>query len=80
MSTALSRLVREMRESRGWSQEKLALETGMYQGDISRMESGASGWPTRRSLVRVAEACGMEMALVVTGKNFSHKVVLAEAK
>ena len=79
MNTGLSKLVREMRESRGWSQEKLALETGMYQGDISRAEAGGYP-PSRRFLIKVAEACGMEMALVVTGKKFSHKVVLAEAK
>ena len=79
MTTALSKLVKEMRESRGWSQEKLALETGMYQGDISRAEAGGYP-PPRRFLVRVAEACGMEMTLVVTGKKFKHKVVLAEVK
>lgn len=80
MTTALSRLVKEMRESRGWSQEELALETGMSQSVISRLESGSHGHPTRKILIRVAEACGMEMALVVTGKKFKHKVILAEAK
>ena len=53
----------EMRERHGLTQSELADRCGIDQGDISRIERGATS-PTARTLQRIAEAMGAEVRLV----------------
>ena len=52
-----------LRESRGLTQEQLAAQTGIDQGDISRIERGSAN-PTEKTLIRIADALGAELKLV----------------
>jgi ribosome-binding protein aMBF1 (putative translation factor) len=53
----------EMRDRLGLSQAELAQRCGIDQGDISRIERGATS-PTARTLQRIAEALGADLRLV----------------
>jgi ribosome-binding protein aMBF1 (putative translation factor) len=53
----------ELRESRGWTQAELASRCGVDQGDISRIERGATS-PTARTLQRIADALDADLRLV----------------
>lgn len=55
--------VMELRERRGITQEELAAQTGIDQGDISRIERGSAN-PTERTLNRIADALGADLRLV----------------
>src|SRR5665213_4117269 len=52
-----------LRESRGLTQDQLATQTGIDQGDISRIERGSAN-PTEKTLLRIADALGAELKLV----------------
>ena len=58
----LGRAVREMREARGWTQSRLAGESGMTQSAVARFEAGGTV-PTIPVLERLARA--LEAELVV---------------
>ena len=53
----------ELREQHGLTQAELAVRCGIDQGDISRIERGATS-PTARTLQRIAEALGADLRLV----------------
>ena len=53
----------ELRERHGLTQAQLADRCGMDQGDISRIERGATS-PTARTLQRIAEALNADVRLV----------------
>lgn len=53
----------ELRERHGLTQAELAERSGIDQGDISRIERGATS-PTARTLKRIADALGAELRLV----------------
>ena len=53
----------ELREKHGLSQSELAQRCGIDQGDISRIERGATS-PTARTLQRIAEALDADLRLV----------------
>jgi ribosome-binding protein aMBF1 (putative translation factor) len=53
----------ELREKHGLTQAQLAVLSGIDQGDISRIERGATS-PTARTLQRVADALGADLRLV----------------
>jgi ribosome-binding protein aMBF1 (putative translation factor) len=52
-----------LREKHGLTQAELAQLCGMDQGDISRIERGATS-PTTRTLQRIADALGADVRLV----------------
>ena len=51
-------LIRELRQSRGWSQLELSCATGVTQSTISRLESGRLIRVKRNTLERLAEGLG----------------------
>lgn len=53
----------ELRERRGLTQAELAGRSGVDQGDISRIERGATS-PTVRTLQRIADALNADVRLV----------------
>lgn len=59
----IARQIIELRERHGLTQAELAVRSGIDQGDISRIERGATS-PTARTLKRIAEALGAELRFV----------------
>ena len=53
----IGQVIRSLREQKGWSQEKLALEAGMGTSHVSRIERGERRLPTNR-LDSLASALG----------------------
>jgi len=56
----LAEAVREGRESRGWSQGKLADRSGISKSNISRIERGLIDQPRRELLLALANALGAD--------------------
>ena len=59
----IGKVIRSLREDKGWSQEKLALEAGMATSHVSRIERGERRMPTTR-LEAMARALGTSPAAV----------------
>lgn len=60
------------RDERGWTQSKLATESGMKQNNLSRLENPDYGKHTVSSLKRIADA--LDVALVVRFVPFSQYI------
>ncbi len=58
--------VRELRKSRGLSQEKLAFEVGMDLTSINEIENGRRN-PTLRTIVKIAQALGVKPGELLSG-------------
>ena len=72
LAKALAHQIRATRDKLNWSQEKLAVESGMNQNAISRLESPDYGKPTLTTLKRIAAA--MDVGLVVRFVPFSELI------
>ena len=59
----IGQIIRSLREQKGWSQEKLALDAGMGTSHVSRIERGERRLPTSR-LDALATALGTTPAAV----------------
>ena len=59
----IGQVIRSLREQKGWSQEKLALDAGMGTSHVSRIERGERRLPTSR-LDALATALGTTPAAV----------------
>ena len=58
--------VRQERQSRGLTFAAFAELAGMSRGALSNLEQGTRGNPTLATLLRCAEALGLEVSLAVT--------------
>ncbi len=58
--TLLCNKIRAFRNSKGWTQERLAEKTGVHPTYISRIESGLK-LPTLVSICKIAEALDVEV-------------------
>jgi transcriptional regulator with XRE-family HTH domain len=72
VNKAICHQLRAIRDALGWSQERLAQETGMNQNAISRLESADYGRPTITTLKRLAAA--LDVSLIVRFAPFSEVV------
>lgn len=59
--------VRTMRLSRGWTQVKLAEESGIGQSAISSIETGSTKWLRGGNLLRIAAALAVHPRWLQTG-------------
>lgn len=59
----IGQVIRSLREEKGWSQEKLALDAGMTTSHVSRIERGERRMPSSR-LDALAAALGTSPARV----------------
>ncbi len=59
----IGQIIRSLREEKGWSQEKLALDAGMTTSHVSRIERGERRMPSNR-LDDLAKALGTSPAAV----------------
>jgi len=53
---SLGRRLRLLRARKGWTQERLAEESGLSVNGIIKIESGSTAKPRTRTLVKLAEA------------------------
>jgi len=65
--------VRELRDARGWSQAKLAETAGVRPATISEIESGASTSVHFATLERVADALGVDAAVLIDHQHAARK-------
>jgi len=73
----LAMLVREMRESAGFTQTELAKKAGTTQSVIARLEDAEYGGHSLTMLERVAAACGVALKLRAEKKpDFDREVEL----
>lgn len=56
----LGRRVRQLREAKGWSQERLAERAEMDRSYIAGIEVGGRN-PSLKALERIARACGVQL-------------------
>ena len=61
-SLALGRSIAAARESARLTQPELAVQAGVQQADVSRIERGL-GNPTRDTLVKLVDALGMQLTI-----------------
>jgi ribosome-binding protein aMBF1 (putative translation factor) len=59
----LGRAVRELRESRGWSQAQLSQAAGMTQSAVARFEAGGT-MPSLLILVRLARSLDASLSVL----------------
>lgn len=64
MPQVLGRNIREWRKRRGFSQEELALETGMKRSYVSDMERGMRN-PSVKAIERLAKALKIEADILL---------------
>jgi transcriptional regulator with XRE-family HTH domain len=61
----VGRRIRELRQKKGWSQEKLAEEAGLHRTYIGQVERGEKSIGIE-NLVRIARALGARAATLLT--------------
>lgn len=64
--------VKEIRLAQGFTQKQLALEAGLVQEAISRLEKGEKG-ATMKTLIRVARALGKKIVFTELAEPFLTK-------
>jgi transcriptional regulator with XRE-family HTH domain len=52
----LAKRVKEYRKQKGWTQQKLAQETGLSFNTITKIEQGIGDSPTLKTLLKLSEA------------------------
>ena len=66
MGKALGKRIRELRTNKGWSQERLADESGMHRSYMWGVEQGVRN-PSLRNLARVADALEVSLSDLFAG-------------
>lgn len=64
----LARRVQELRRAKGWSRERLALEAGLKEKTISRIEKAEVVQPQSETFDRLARALGVDVYLLDAGR------------
>jgi transcriptional regulator with XRE-family HTH domain len=54
----LAKRVKECRNKKGWTQQKLAEKTGLSFNTITKIEQGIGDSPTLKTLIKLADALG----------------------
>lgn len=64
----LSDRIKKFRKQKGWSQQKLAEETGLSFNAITKIEQGLAKHPTLKTLIKLADVFGVTMDNLVGRK------------
>lgn len=64
----LAKRVKEFRNQKGWSQQKLAEKTSLSFNTITKIEQGVGDSPTLKTLVKLADAFGVALDELVGRK------------
>jgi len=67
VTKALGRRIRQLRHTKGWSQEHLADEAGMHRTYMWGIEQGVRN-PSVRHLAQIADALGVPIAALFTSE------------
>jgi len=77
----LGKIIRHLREQKGWSQDELAFKVDTSAANISRIETGKH-WPGTELLKNIAKAFGMRVyqlialaegvQIKIEGKKYNH--------
>src|SRR5947209_6132768 len=62
MNSSLGRLVKDLRDKKGWTQEELAEKSGLSIRAIQRIEAGETKRPNSDTLQRLATALEIDVA------------------
>ena len=57
----LSKKIKELRKKSGWSQQRLAEETGLSYSVVTKIEQGTAKKPTIQTMVKIADAFGVSL-------------------
>jgi transcriptional regulator with XRE-family HTH domain len=57
----LSRKIKDLRKKAGWSQQKLAEETGLSYSVVTKIEQGTAKQPTIQTMIKIADAFGVSL-------------------
>jgi len=57
----LNQKVKEFRKKKGWTQQKLAEQTGLSFNTITKIEQGIGDSPTLKTLIKLADALGVSI-------------------
>ena len=57
----LAKKVKEFRNQKGWSQQKLAEKTELSFNTITKIEQGVGNSPTLKTLLKLADAFGVAL-------------------
>lgn len=66
VAKALGKRIRQLRTTRGWSQELLADQAGMHRTYMWGIEQGVRN-PSVRHLTRIADALGVSLSALFDG-------------
>lgn len=55
----IGKQLKELRKNKGWSQQRLAGESGLSFNTITRIEQGIGDSPTLKTLIKLADALGV---------------------
>ena len=64
----LAKKVKEFRNQKGWSQQKLAEKTELSFNTITKIEQGMGDSPTLKTLLKLADAFGVALDELVGRK------------
>jgi transcriptional regulator with XRE-family HTH domain len=64
----LSKKLKALRNRKGWSQQKLAEETGLSFNTVTKIEQGIGKHPTLKTLVKLADVFGVGLDELVGRK------------
>ncbi len=57
----LNQKVKEFRKKKGWTQQKLAEQTGLSFNTITKIEQGIGDSPTLKTLIKLADALAVSI-------------------
>jgi transcriptional regulator with XRE-family HTH domain len=64
----LAKRMKEFRNQKSWSQQKLAEKTGLSFNTITKIEQGVGNSPTLKTLLKLADAFGIGLDELVGRK------------
>lgn len=70
----LSKKIKELRKKAGWSQQKLAEETGLSYSVVTKIEQGTAKQPTIQTIIKLADAFGVSLDVLVGRKNNRYEI------
>ena len=79
MYKGIASRVRDFREARGWSQDRLALEAGLSKDGVSRIERGYRS-PRLDTLEAIAGALGLPLMALINAEGPVPKVPTVHAQ
>lgn len=64
----IGKQIKELRKNKGWSQQKLAEESGLSFNTITRIEQGIGNSPTLKTLIKLVDVLGVSLDELVGRK------------